>query len=596
MNSRQRPPGLAAEPTELQRVLRAQRPALWQAGRLSFVIGMLMLVPSWFMFEVYGRVLDSRSHSTLYWLLLLVIGSYIVQEVIDVARGRVLYTAAEDIDRQLRERVFNTTFLANLRKMQGTGLQVFTDLKAFREVLYSPVIVGLLDIPAAIVCLGLLFLISPWLGLMALVGALIQAWLGWITERRTMPQLQEATGASIQAQAFAGSAMRNAQVIESMGMIGALHRRYMQRQKRFIARQAQASDTASFTSTATKLVQTMQGSLLLGGACYLTLHDSLLGGAAMMIVASILGGRALAPSVQIVANWRNLIMARDAYQRLNILLQQLPEAEPGLSLPPPKGVLTVEAVVAAPPGSTVPILKGLSFAALPGEVTMIIGPSASGKTTLARMVMGLWPASSGKVRLDSADVYAWDKAELGPHLGYLPQGVELFDGTIAENIARFGKVDLDKVKAAAELAGITELVESLPQGWHTRIGDEGAFLSGGQRQRVGLARALYGEPQLIVLDEPNASLDEAGEKQLLQALMQLKQRGATVLAITHRTTLLPAADKLLVLNDGSLLMFGKRDEVLAALAKANQEARAKQMQATPRPNATTLSLSPGAKA
>ena len=571
--SQQKKPSAPVSASPLKDALAAQRSYFLQAIRLSTVLGVFALAPSWFMFEVYGRVMDSRSHATLGWLLLAVASIYVVMELLELARSRMLYAAAEGFDGALRERVFNTTFEANLRRMAGGSAQVLSDLRTVRDFIPSVVVTALMDLPAAVLCLVLLFMMSPWLGVLAVIGMLLQAALGWMTERRTMPLLSEATQASIEAQSYAAGAMRGAQVIESMGMLRAIHARFMERQKRFIIRQAAASDTAGVTTVGAKLVQTVQGSLLLGAAAYLTLHNGIWGGASMMIVASILGGRALAPSVQLVSNWRTVVTMRDAYARLNSLLVKLPPLEPGMPLPAPKGVLTVEQVVAAAPGSVVPVLKGVSLAALPGEVTMVVGPSASGKTTLARLVMGLWPASAGKVRLDGADVHAWHKSQLGPHLGYLPQGVELFDGTVAENIARFGKVDMAQVRAAADRVGITELIEALPEGFETRIGEEGAVLSGGQRQRLGLARAIYGNPKLVVLDEPNASLDDAGEKALLALLVSLKQQGSTVLAITHRTTLLPAADKLLVLNDGQAAMFGPRDEVLAALKKANDQAR-----------------------
>lgn len=559
----------------LRAALLDQRPLYVQAAWLSFVIGLLMLVPSWFMFEVYGRVLDSRNVATLVWLLVAVAGVYVVLELLELARSRVLFRASELVDVALRKRVFDMAFEANLRKVPGGTTQVFNDLRTVREIIPSPAVTAALDIPAAFVCLILLVGINPWLGVVALLGAAVQVALAYITDRRTMPMLMESTLASIAGQNYASGALRNAQVIESMGMLGNVHARWMQRQKRFLVRQAQASDTAGLTTMAAKLVQTTQSSLLLGGACWLALHDSLVGGSGMMIVASIFGGRVLAPMAQMVAQWRVIVGARDAYARLEALLVKLPPVDPGMPLPPPKGLLTVEAVMASAPGSTVPILKGVSFAALPGEVVMVVGPSASGKTTLARLLMGLWPAASGKVRLDSVDMHAWHKSQLGPHLGYLPQGIELFDGTVAENIARFGKVDMAMVREAADMVGITEIIEQLTEGFDTRIGDEGAVLSGGQRQRLGLARAVYGKPKFLVLDEPNSSLDEAGEKSLLALLSKLKASGASVVAITHRTTLLPAADKVLVLNDGQVVLFGPRDDVLAALKKANEDAAAK---------------------
>ena len=288
----------------------------------------------------------------------------------------------------------------------------------------------------------------------------------------------------------------------------------------------------------------------------------------MMIVAWVLGPKALAPLVQVVALWKNVVNARDAYGRLDSLLSSLPARAEGMPLPPPKGLLTVEGVVAGAPGSPVPIIRGVSFGVPPGHILAMVGPSGSGKTTLARLMVGLWPASSGKVRLDGVDIFPWNKAELGPHMGYLPQGIELFDGSLAENIARFGVVDMAKVEAATRAVGVHEVIMALPNGYETRIGEDGCFLSGGQRQRIGLARAIYGDPKFIVLDEPNSSLDEAGEAALVQTLLALKSRGSTIIVITHRTSVLAAVDLLLVLRDGTVHMVGPRDDVLAALRQA----------------------------
>jgi ATP-binding cassette subfamily C exporter for protease/lipase len=534
-----------------------------------------MLTPPWFMFEVYGRVLNSRNERTLVMLLVAAIGLYVVMELLDLARARILHRAAERADEKLRQPLFDAMFRLRAEGRPVSQTQAFADLRTLREFVPSPLVTAALDLPAASIFLVLLFLIGPLLGWMALAGVLIQGLLAAVTEKRTVPWLNAATQASGAAQTYAAGALRNAQVIEAMGMGPGVHRRWAERQKGFVAWQSQASDVGGLTAVAAKLVQTMQGSLLLGGAVWLGIQGTLWGGMGMAIVASILGARALQPLAQMVAQWRTLVLARDAWQRLDTLLGDGPADKPQMSLPPPRGVLTAEMLVAAAPGSHVPILKGVQFAALPGEMLAIVGPSAAGKTTLARLLVGLWPAQQGKVRLDGVDVHGWDKEELGPHVGYLPQDIELFDGTVAENIARFGSVDMEAVREAAADAGVLETIESLPQGFETRIGEDGAVLSGGQRQRLALARAVYGRPQLLVLDEPNASLDEAGEKALLAMLLACKSRGATLVVITHRTTLMPAADKLMVMADGKTMMVGPRDDVQAALKKANDEARAK---------------------
>jgi ATP-binding cassette subfamily C exporter for protease/lipase len=571
MTTKKPPPG--TQPSPLREAILSQRSLYVRAAWLTLITGILTLTPSWFMFEVYGRVINSRNTTTLVMLLLMVVGVNIVGELLDLSRARLMQAASEGVDQRLRNRLFDAAFQSTLRKERVPPTQAFNDLKALRDFIASPVVKTLMDLPSAIVFMILLFIIGPWLGLLALLGAAIQVALAVATDRRTMPLLTEAMKSSLEAQSYAGAALRNSQVIESMGMIGNIHKRWMSRQQRFLALQSRASDHGGLNATAAKLNQTMQGSLMLGGACLLVLHNSLMGGSGMMIVASIIGGKALAPMAQLVAQWRAIVNVRDAYQRLEQRMSGGPSKPSSMPLPAPKGVLTVEAVVAPAPGTPTPILRGVSFGVRPGEVLAVIGPSAAGKSTLARLLVGVWPATSGKVRLDAADVYAWNKTELGPHIGYLPQGVELFDGTVAENIARFGRVDLEQVRAAAQKVGILEMVEALPNGFDTRIGEDGEVLSGGQRQRLGLARAIYGDPQFLVLDEPNSSLDEAGEQALLSLLESLKARQATVVIITHRTTILPAATALLILRDGQVAMFGPRDEVFAALAKAANQAK-----------------------
>ena len=429
-------------------------------------------------------------------------------------RGRLLYQAGWRIDTLLRERIHDATFLASLRH-GATTTQSFNDLRTLREFIASPAVTAMMDAPSSVLFLVLVTIISPWLGAVALIGALVQVMIGISTERKTMPVLTEANQAAIIAQNYAGGVLRNAQVISAMGMKNSIYQRWIGRQRKFLALQAVASDTAGSNAATSKFIQTMQGSLILGLSCWLTVKGMLLGGGGMMIVASTLGGRVLSPLVQLIAQWRLVVNARDSYHRLNQFLAILPPERESMPLQAPVGRLSVEAVVAAAPGTNNAIIKGVSFALQPGETLMIIGPSAAGKTTLARLLMGIWPAASGKVRLDGADLHAWNKDELGPHLGYLPQTVELFDGTLAENIARFGDIDMNQVRAATELVGLGSMVDALPYGFDSRIGDDGSILSGGQRQRVGLARAIYGDPNFVLLDEPNSNLDEAGEQALL---------------------------------------------------------------------------------
>ncbi|MCX7217205.1 MAG: type I secretion system permease/ATPase [Burkholderiales bacterium] len=556
--------------SELSQLIWRYLPLFKRVALFSFIISILALAPTIFMLEVYDRVINSRNGTTLLMLLLWVLGTYLIMEWLDVVRSKLMYQASEQFDVSLRKRLFNASFEANLKSPNSGTLQVFNDLRAVRDFIASPAINAIMDAPASILYLLIVFLISPWLGLVAMLGAVVQVIIGIQTERKTMPALSEANKAAISAQNYANGVLRNAQVVSAMGMSAPIHDRWMKRQRLFLAKQAEASDTAGFNSATAKSIQLLQSSLILGLSCWLTVKGMLLGGGAMMIVASTLGGRVLAPVAQLIMQWRLVVNARDAYQRLDRFLDAVPERQFGMALPPPQGYLQVENITAGAPGSPYPIVRGIDFSITAGETVAIIGPSAAGKTTLARLLIGLWPTLSGKVRLDGNDIHAWSKAEVGPFLGYLPQDVELFDGTIAENIARFGDVDMEQVREAAAQVGLDGIIEAQPQGYDTRVGENGIKLSGGQRQRVALARAIYGWPKFILLDEPNSSLDQAGEKSLLDTLLALKRRRSTVIVITHRSSVFPAVDKILILRDGQVSGFGPRDEVLAALNKARQ--------------------------
>ncbi len=558
--------------SELGKALHALKPDFQRTMFFSFFTNMLVMAPTIYMLEVYDRVVNSRNHMTLVMLTLLVVGCYVLMEFLEWVRTGILQQAGLKFDAHLSERVFNTVFEANLRKIPGASSQVLSDLRTVRDFLSSPALIAIMDVPLALLYIIVIFMINTTMGVMSIVGALISVALAYFTERDTQPPLTAANRAAIGAQNYASGTLRNAQVIEAMGMQTSIHSRWMQRQKEFLFMQAQASDHAGGYSAASKFVQMALSSLLLGAGCWLTVLGQFSMGGGMMIVASTLGGRVLAPIAQLIGMWKNVVNARDAYGRLDKLLQAVPPKPPSMALPAPKGQLSVEGVVAGAPGSPAAIIRGVSFVVPAGQVVAIVGPSASGKTTLARLMVGIWPTANGKVRLDGVDIFPWNKAELGPHIGYLPQNVELFDGTLAENIARFSHVDMAQVEVAARAVGVHETILALPQGYETSIGDDGCFLSGGQRQRVGLARAIYGNPRFIVLDEPNSSLDEAGEQALVRTLLAQKAGGATIIVITHRTSVLAAADLMLILQDGQVKAYGPRDEVLAALQRGAQAA------------------------
>ena len=568
-------------PSELAQAVGALRPYFKRALLFGLIAAVLVLAPSGYMLEVYDRVVNSRNYMTLAMLTVLVLWAFAVMETLEWARGQIMHAAGQELDKRLGDRLFNAMFTANLRRQAGGAWQTMSDFRTVREFFTSTAVTSVMEAPVALLFLVLVFAIHPFLGAVALVGAAVQVFIGWMNERSTHPPLSQANRSAQQAQMYADGTLRNAQVVEAMGMQKDIHARWMTKQQEFLKLQAVASERAGGYQSLTRFVQLVLGSGLLGLAAWLVLLNHLETSGGMMIVASILGGRVLAPLAVLVAQWRSVIAARDAWGRLDELLATVPAKQKGMKLPPPKGNLVVESVIAGAPGvPAAPILRGVAFQLKAGEVLAVVGPSASGKTTLARLLVGLWPAVSGKVRLDGADVFSWDKSELGPHVGYLPQEVELFDGTLAENIARFGDVEMHKVEAAARAVGLHEYILELPKGYETEVGGDGGILSGGQRQRVGLARAIYGDPTFVVLDEPNSSLDDTGDAALAQTVRDMKARGTTFVLMTHRTSILPVADKMLVLRDGQVQAFGPREEVMSALAKAALQAQQGQQ---PRP-------------
>lgn len=558
--------------SELRAALSPLKPYFRRAAWFSLLAGLLVLAPSVYMLEVYDRVVNSRNHYTLVMLTVAVLGAYALMEVLEWARSEIMRAASVAFDAQMGERIFNAIFAARAQRIAGGNAQPLNDFRVVRDFLFSPALLALMEAPIALVMMVLLFLISPVLGWSAVVFALLQVTVAWCNERRTKPPLMQANRSAMEAQQYAQGSLRNAEVVEAMGMLHDLQARWQELQQTFLSLQAQASRSAGGFQALGKLLQNILGSLLLGLGCWLLLHNQLNGGGGMMIIASILGGRMLAPLVQMVSQWQSVVHVRDAWGRLQQLLQAVPARSPGMALPAPQGRLQVEQLMASAPGAQSPIVRGIALQLEPGEVLAVVGPSASGKTCLARLLVGLWPASSGKVRLDGADIHAWDKQELGPHLGYLPQGVELLEGTVAENIARFGPVDTAKVEAAARAVGLHAFILGLPGGYDSPLGEDGARLSGGQRQRMALARALYGDPVLVVLDEPNSSLDDEGDAALAQAIRDASARGTTFVVITHRTSVLGVAHKMLVLRDGRQQAFGPRAEVMATLTQAAQQA------------------------
>ncbi|MCK6411713.1 MAG: type I secretion system permease/ATPase [Azonexus sp.] len=577
--------------TELNEVLLSFKKAFYSAGIFSMFINMLGLIPSIYMLQVYDRVLQSRNETTLMMLTVILLGFYAILGMLEYTRSKLLVRVGAQIDQKLSERIFTASFESYLRRSGGNAGQALGDLTNVRQFITGNGLFAFFDAPWAPFYLAVIFMFSPWLGLFAVIAMVILGILAWATEVTTRKPLAEASMYASAANTFAANNLRNAEVIEAMGMLGNLKRRWLQRQLRFIALQNEASEKAGAITATTKTVRITVQSLVLGLGALLAIEGSITPGA--MIAASILLGKALGPVEMAIGVWKQLLSARTAYHRLEKLLADNPKRPEAMQLPRPEGRLQVEGVSAMPPGSNNLVVRQVGFQVMPGQVLGIIGPSASGKSTLARLLVGIWPAAAGKVRLDGADVFLWDKAELGPAVGYLPQDIELFEGTIAENIARFGEVDAEKVVEAAKLAGVHEMILRFPKGYDTPIGESGSVLSGGQRQRIGFARAVYGNPSLVVLDEPNSNLDDAGEAALVQAVLALKARGVSVVLITHRTSIIAAVDLLALMADGMLQLFGPRDQVLQAIQQQNRQARQAQPAA---PAATqTAALPAGAQ-
>lgn len=529
----------------------------------SMVVNILMLTPTIYMLQVFDRVLVSQNELTLLALTLVMLFMFAVMGFAEWSRSRLLVRAGVRLDQQLNSRVFNASFEAYLNQLEHNPVQAFSDLINVRQFLTGNGVFAFMDAPWIPIYMVVLYLLHPVLGAMALGFAVLMGGVAFLSHRLTHLSIEQSMETGVQANTYVHSKLRNAEVIESMGMLGDLRRRWMTRHQHHLKLDSRAQDMGHRVQSLSKFLRYTQQSLTLGAGALLVIDGDLTVGA--MIAANVLMTRALQPIDLMVSSWKSFLSARTAFVRLEGLLTEHPERDAGVIHPAPHGHMRIENLTATAPGREQPILKGLTADFPAGEIVAIVGPSGSGKSTLARALVGIWPHVEGKVLIDNEPIQSWNRDELGPHLGYLPQDIELFDGTIAENIARFGPVDPDKVIRAAEHAGVHDMILHFPRGYDTTMGEAGSLLSGGQRQRIGLARAMYGDPSVIVLDEPNSNLDDLGEAALVRAVQALKNQGKTVFLITHRTNIVGAADQILVLLDGAIQHFGSRQEVMAAL-------------------------------
>ncbi|MDD5227793.1 MAG: type I secretion system permease/ATPase [Methylococcales bacterium] len=561
--------------SDLEEALKLCKGAFISAAGFSLVINILQLVPTIYMLQLYDRVVPTGNHSTLVMLTLIMMVLFVTMGTLEWVRSQILVRVSTRLETLLNERLFKVAYKQALYSGgQRASSQPLDDLTSLRQFMTGNGLFAFFDAPWLPIYIALMFVFHSMYGWMAVFTAVLLIIVAIVQEKATSKMLGEANNLAMAGRGLVNKNLRNAEVIESMGMLNNIQKRWLKGTNQVLVLQATASSRAGLISATSKLIRLSSQSLILAVGAYLVIENEITSG--LMIGGSVLLGRALAPIDIVIGSWKGFISARGQYARLNELLRQIPADAERMTLPTPEGSFQFESAVVAPPGAKTAVLKGITLNIAKGDVVGVIGPSGAGKSTFARALLGIWPCNQGKIRLDGADVFTWNREELGPHIGYLPQDIELFEGTISENIARFGDMDPEKVVNAAKMADVHNLILHLPEGYDTMIGASGGNLSGGQRQRVGLARALYGEPRIVVLDEPNSNLDEIGEAALGNAIQRLKQKQTTIIIITHRNNVLANVDKLLILNDGVVSVYGPKEQVIAHLQQQQAQAQAAQ--------------------
>jgi PrtD family type I secretion system ABC transporter len=555
-----------ANRSELANAILKCRNAFIGIGAASGALNVLMLTGSFYMLEIYDRVIPSRSAATLIGLSILALTLYAFHGALDLVRSRLLVRTAASLDEGLGRRLYDTIVRLPLTaRTESDGLQPLRDLDQIRSFMSGAGPLALFDLPWMPLYLGICYLFHPWIGLTATIGGLILVTITLLIEILTRKPIKTAVILAMQRNGLAEASRRNAEVIQAMGMAGQLGTLWEDANRKHMASQRIAADVAGGLGAISKVLRLALQSTVLGVGAYLVIEQQATAG--IIIAGSILTARALAPIEIAIGNWRGLVAARQSWSRLHALLNRNPIPAQRMALPRPTKSLSVETVAVIPPGGRNVVVQDATFRLTSGQGLGIVGPSAAGKSSLARTLVGAWQPAMGKVRLDEAAIEQWSTPALGRFVGYLPQDIELFDGTIAQNITRFeSEPNPENVIAAATAADVNQLIARLPDGYETRIGVQGAALSGGQRQRIALARALYGDPFLVVLDEPNSNLDSEGEAALARAIKGVRERGGIVVVVTHSYNVLSAVDLLLVMGEGKVLAFGPRDQLMSKLA------------------------------
>ena len=559
--------------SDLTEALSSCKSTFITAAGFSMVINVIQLVPTLYMLQLYDRVVPTSSLTTLTFLTAILMVFFVTQGILEWVRSQMLLRASTRLESMLNVRMFKIAYKISLYSGgQRANTQPLDDLSSLRQFMSGGGVIAFFDAPWVPIYIAVMFIFHPMYGWAGVVTSILLVILAIIQEQSTKGLLTESFILSIAGRNLVNKNLRNAEVIESMGMLENIQHRWTTNFYKVLKLQVQASDRSTIIYNASKLIRMSSQSLILAVGAYLVVEHEISSGA--MMAGSILLGRALAPIDMVIGSWRGFISARDQFKRLTALLLKMPANVEKMTLPKPTGHFLFEHAVVTPPGGKSPVLKDISLQIVSGDVIGVIGASGAGKSSFARALLGIWPTTSGYIRLDGAEIFSRNRIELGEYIGYLPQDIELFEGSISENIARFGEIDSEKVIKAAKMADVHELILHLPDGYDTVIGVDGAHLSGGQRQRIGLARALYGDPNIVVLDEPNSNLDEVGELALSQAIAKLKLNKTTIVIITHRHTVLAIVDKLLVLNNGQLAVYGPREQVIAYLQNNVQQKNA----------------------
>lgn len=575
---------------ELTAAVLSCKKELWSIVFFSVIINLLMLAPSVYMLQVYDRVLSSGNKMTLIMLTVMVIWLFFSIGVVEWIRNVLLIRLGAYLDTKINKRIFFSAFEGFLRQNTTHSSQALNDLTLLRQFASGNALFAFFDAPWFPVYLLIIFWLHPWLGIMALAGAIILILLAWLNQRLTHEAMNQAGSISASATLQANTCLRQADTITAMGMQEAMYRKWLIQHEAFLQQQNLVSEKGAAISAITRFVRLVLQSGVLGLGALLVLNGEITPG--MMIAGSILTGRVLAPVDQLIAVWKGWTQALQAWQRLSALLEQFPAGRQAMPLPSPSGNLRVDNLSAKLPGLAQYPLRDISFELQPGDVMMVMGPSGGGKSTLARLLVGAVEPFMGSVRLDGADIHQYDPLTLGPCLGYLPQDIQLFEGTVAENIARFSDPDEEKIVTAARNAGIHRMILQLPAGYDTLLGPTGIILSGGQKQRLGLARALYHSPRMIVLDEPDASLDDEGKQALIAAIRAQQVAGSTQIIITHTRLLLPCSNKILILTHGQMSYSGSTQQFMQSIRAAEQPAPAVKNRPTP-DNMTKSTRPPG---